>query len=99
MKYLYPYRNIALPASAVTTMACLTLWQHPTLSVIFYLIWCKVIALIGLLTYIHFFRGAQIIFFMNIGIGRNGFYFSMVCIDLLLFIVSTVVVLFIKQGV
>lgn len=93
MKYLYAYRNIALPANAVTALACYDLWRTPVPSALLYLVWFKLFILAALVGYIHFFRSSVVYFFMNLGLGRLEFYGSIICIDLAISIFCLTLVL------
>jgi hypothetical protein len=96
MKYRYAYRNIAIPATIVTCLACFNLWLYPSPSVFLYLLWCKLITTALLMAYIHYFRPTVLLFFMNLGIGKTEFYSGIVGIDLLISVVCFAMILILQ---
>ena len=85
MKYLYAYRNIFVPANAITLISCYTFWSLDSITTLSVLFWVKVLTTTTLILYIHIFKTEIIVFFMNLGIGILRLYASMFTIDLIVF--------------
>ena len=96
MKYFYAWRNIAIPANAVTVIASIETWMNDSLTAVFIFGWVKIFSTALLITYIHLFRGEIVFFFMNLGISRLKFYASMFAIDMSVFMIITIVIRLIK---
>lgn len=93
MKYLYAYRNIAVPSSLITFFCCYHAWMSNTVTALSLLFWVKVITSLILIGYIQLFKSELATFFMNLGMGRLRFYISIFAIDIGIFFVLTVLVL------
>jgi hypothetical protein len=85
MRYVYAYRNIALPANIVSFVLCIGIWTNESLTAVSVLAWVKLFSTALLIAYIYLFKSHIVYFFMNIGISRNRFYASMFIIDMILF--------------
>ena len=96
MKYLYAYRNIAIPSNIVTIIACYTAWQSESISELSLLFWMKLITSMFLVAYIHLFRQHLLYFFMNLGIGRLRFYSGILLIDLSIFVFMVLIITILK---
>jgi len=96
MKYLYVYRNIAVPASLVTVLSCFEIWRNESLLAVSVLSWVKIFTTALLILYIHLFREHTVFFFMNLGIGRFKFYVSMFALDMTIFFVLATLILVVK---
>lgn len=92
MKYLYAWRNIAIPANLVTIIACFEIWRNDSLTAVLLLAWVKLFTTLLFITYIHLFRGEIVFFFMNLGMGRWKFYGSMFGIDIVAFAIVVIVI-------
>lgn len=95
MKYLYAYRNISIPANAITITCCFYAWDSS--SGVSMLPWVKIISTSVLLLYIHLFRSRVLYFYMNLGMSRQRFYLSVFLVDVMIFTVAFTFALIMKR--
>lgn len=96
MKYLFAYRNIALPANAITIVMSYQIFMSGSGSTVTLLIWVKLVTTLALVAYMHLLKSNIVFFFMNLGVGKFQFYSSMYIIDVVIFGLITTVILMVK---
>ena len=96
MRYLYAYRNIAIPGNVITLVLSYVALTADSLSGLSILFWIKVITTGVLVLYNYLFNTQITFFFMNIGIGKQRLYSSMFIIDILIFCLALTLTLLIK---
>lgn len=88
------YRYFIWPATLITLISCNILFYGSAKDIV-YLFWMKLISSICLGVYFEFFEARQFYFFNNLGYSKAALYMGAAILDLVFWILLTVIFLFI----
>ncbi|NQU34832.1 MAG: hypothetical protein HQ521_16515 [Bacteroidetes bacterium] len=89
------YKSFAF-ASSIITLACLSLLFANSISVFTILFWFKIITLVVIYFFINSYKRKEMYYYLNLGISKKALWTSVMVLDLLLFILLTIVTIIIK---
>ncbi len=83
-------------ASSIITLACISLLFANAISIITILFWFKIITLVIIFFFVNSYKRKELYYYLNLGISKKALWTSVIALDILLFILLTIVAIIIK---